>query len=59
LAGYGQSKFDLTNTKNKKGAIGYEYVLSKRTFLYTDYVNLKTGSSTSTNTFDIGIDHSF
>lgn len=71
LAGYGQNKFDDNNVngvsynggKAKKGAVGYEYPLSKRTFVYADYINYKTSgipnANFSTNTVDVGIDHSF
>lgn len=63
LAAYGQAKFDVSDSKYKKGAVGYEYPLSKRTFLYTDYIwkkgNAVTSSTGSSNTVDFGIDHSF
>jgi predicted porin len=64
LAGYGQSKADDFDAKFKKAAIGYEYVLSKRTFLYADYINYKKkygglAADSTSNTFDVGIDHSF
>jgi len=58
LAAYGEEKPDAAgSTDIKKFAIGYEHPLSKRTFLYTDYINLKT--TTRVNTFDVGINHVF
>jgi len=40
LVGYGQMKPDNADN-TKKLAIGYEYKLSKRTYLYTDAINYK------------------
>jgi predicted porin len=58
LAGFGQQKPDVGN-KKKKFALGYEYNLSKRTFLYTDYTNVKVDGSDAVNTYDVGVHHSF
>jgi predicted porin len=56
LAAYGQYKPD-TGADSKKFSLGYEHKLSKRTFLYTDYIRVNAG--TSTNTFDVGVHHNF
>jgi predicted porin len=58
LAAYGQNKPDA-GSKTKKFSLGYEHKLSKRTFLYTDYINTKPDTGDSTNTFDVGIHHNF
>jgi predicted porin len=61
LLGYGQKKFDNVTglQKQKQFSAGYEYKLSKRTFLYTDYVNFKQAGTETKNTFDVGIHHNF
>jgi predicted porin len=67
LVGYGQSNPDGADNTTKKFAIGYEYKLSKRTYVYADAINRKTDSTqpqnlagdTSINTFDIGLHHNF
>ena len=58
LVGYGQMKPDNTDN-TKKFAIGYEYKLSKRTYLYTDAINYKKPNVDAVNTFDVGVHHSF
>jgi len=58
LVGYGQLKPDNTNN-TKKFAIGYEYNLSKRTYLYTDAISRKVPHFETVNTFDVGLHHSF
>jgi predicted porin len=71
LAGYGQKSPDGF-VKTKQMSIGYEYSLSKRTYLYVDasvkdgYVNLNTvapatpaGQATKIKHFDVGVNHSF
>jgi predicted porin len=71
LAGYGQKSPDGF-VKTKQMSIGYEYSLSKRTYLYVDasvkdgYVNLNAappatpaGQSTKIKHFDVGVNHAF
>ncbi len=59
LAGYGHKNPDGV-TKTKQFSLGYEYSLSKRTYLYTD-VSTKKGPTTpsSINHFAVGVNHSF
>jgi predicted porin len=56
LAGYGQKTPDNV-TKTKQFSLGYEYNLSKRTYLYVDASRKKVASST--NFYDIGVHHNF
>ncbi|MES2130321.1 MAG: porin [Pseudomonadota bacterium] len=56
LAGYGQKSPDGV-IKTKELSLGYEYSLSKRTYLYVDASNKK--AATSINSFDVGINHAF
>jgi predicted porin len=67
LAGYGQKHTDNTAT-TKQMSLGYEYSLSKRTYLYVDasrkkdIVNATTGNLAGTptvNHYDVGVNHSF
>lgn len=61
LVGYGRKKPDGVEAA-KQVSVGYEYNLSKRTFLYADAMNNKQSGRTpesSINTFDVGIHHSF
>jgi predicted porin len=58
LVGYGQKKPDGAQTL-KQASLGYEYKLSKRTFLYTDYVNARQSGTETKNTFDVGVHHNF
>lgn len=60
LAGYGQKDADGLE-KVKQLSVGYEYSLSKRTYVYADASRkkgLNNGTST-VNQYDIGINHSF
>ena len=63
LAGYGQKDPD-GQVKTKQMSLGYEYSLSKRTYLYID-ASRKTGAQTqfgvdrSVNYYDLGVNHSF
>lgn len=60
LAGYGQKDTDGLQ-KVKQFSLGYEYSLSKRTYLYVD-ASRKRGLPTSpatVNHYDVGINHSF
>ncbi len=59
LAGYGQKNPDGV-TKTKQFSLGYEYSLSKRTYLYAD-VSTKKGPTTpsSINHFALGVNHAF
>jgi predicted porin len=66
LAGYGEKDPDNA-VKTKQLSVGYEYNLSKRTYLYVDASRKKdqtnafgvaTGNSTI-NHYDVGINHSF
>ena len=65
LAGYGQKTPDGV-AKTKQVSLGYEYSLSKRTYLYVDAsrkqanVNLATpGVTTKVNHYDVGVNHAF
>jgi predicted porin len=65
LAGYGQKSPDGF-VKTKQMSIGYEYSLSKRTYLYVDAsrknantVTATPGVATRINTYDIGMNHAF
>ncbi|HEY5799920.1 MAG TPA: porin [Burkholderiaceae bacterium] len=61
LAGYGEKKPEgLVATR--QFSLGYEHSLSKRTYLYVDAMNKKTGAlntSTTINYFDVGVHHKF
>jgi len=68
LAGYGQKDIDNSAAKTKQMSLGYEYSLSKRTYLYIDasrkkdVINPVTGNLAGTptvNYYDVGINHSF
>lgn len=56
LAGYGQKDPD-GQVKTKQMSLGYEYSLSKRTYLYVDASRKK--ALTSVNYYDLGVNHSF
>lgn len=56
LFGYGHKKPDGV-VKTKQLSIGYEYPLSKRTFIYTDASQRK--AATTLRYFDLGIRHTF
>jgi predicted porin len=65
LAGYGQKSPDGF-VKTKQFSLGYEYSLSKRTYLYVDAsrkegntVAATPGASTRVNHYDVGVNHSF
>jgi predicted porin len=67
LAGYGQKHIEDA-AKTKQLSLGYEYSLSKRTYLYVDasrkkdIVNVTTGALAATptvNSYDLGVNHSF
>jgi predicted porin len=65
LAGYGQKHPDGI-VKTKQMSLGYEYSLSKRTYLYVDASRKKNASSnfvlsnpTTVNLYDVGVNHSF
>jgi predicted porin len=70
LAGYGQRSTDGLS-KTKQLSLGYEYSLSKRTYVYIDASRKKnahnlnvtggpiTVNNTSVNHYDIGVSHSF
>lgn len=55
-AGYGNSKTSA-GVKTTKFAVGGEYALSKRTYLYSTVARTKVAASTTG--FDLGISHSF
>jgi predicted porin len=68
LAGYGQKQIDNAAAKTKQMSLGYEYSLSKRTYLYIDasrkkdIINVLTGNLAATptvNYYDVGVNHSF
>lgn len=56
LFGYGHKKPDGV-VKTKQLSVGYEYPLSKRTFVYTDVSQRK--AATTLRYFDVGIRHTF
>jgi predicted porin len=65
LAGYGQKHPDGT-IKTKQVSLGYEYSLSKRTYVYLDASRKKDITSnfalsipSTVNHYDIGVNHSF
>jgi predicted porin len=59
LAGYGMKSPD-GQMKSKQLSLGYEYSLSKRTYLYTDASHKKAVQTPTTiNTFAVGVNHSF
>jgi predicted porin len=60
LAGYGEKDVDGLQTV-KQFSLGYEYSLSKRTYLYLDASRKKGASalSSSVNHYDVGVNHSF
>jgi len=60
LAGYGQKDTDGLE-KVKQLSLGYEYSLSKRTYLYVDASRKKglTSQPNTVNHYDIGVNHSF
>jgi predicted porin len=58
LAGYGQKAPDGL-AKVKQFSLGYEYSMSKRTYIYVDASNKKGATPVSVNHFDVGVNHSF
>lgn len=59
LAGYGQKHPDGV-TKTKQLSLGYEYSLSKRTYLYVDASRKKGITNPSNiNHYDVGVSHAF
>jgi predicted porin len=64
LAGYGQKQVDGL-AKVKQFSLGYEYSLSKRTYIYADISNKKgapavaPSTNTSINFYSLGVNHSF
>jgi predicted porin len=60
LAGYGQKSPDGV-AKTKQLSIGYEYSLSKRTYLYADASQKKGGVQvpSTINTYSLGVNHAF
>jgi predicted porin len=60
LAGYGQKTPDGL-AKTKQFSLGYEYSLSKRTYIYVDGSNKKapTQAPNSINHFAVGVNHAF
>ena len=66
LAGYGQKDPDGITAKTKQMSLGYEYSLSKRTYVYIDASRKKNplaapnnASVGTTNYYDLGVNHSF
>jgi len=71
LAGFGLKRQDenvrFHDLITRQYSLGYEYSLSKRTYVYVDasrkknVVDIKTGNTTapSVNRYDVGINHSF
>ncbi|WP_317203339.1 porin [Janthinobacterium sp.] len=60
LAGYGQKSPDGAE-KIKQASLGYEYSLSKRTYVYADVSNKKQPAAavTSVNYYGVGVHHNF
>jgi predicted porin len=64
LAGYGQKDVEGLD-KVKQFSLGYEYSLSKRTYIYADISNKKgapaaaPSTKTSINFYSLGVNHSF
>jgi predicted porin len=61
LAGYGQKTEGILNNgerKTKQLSVGYEYSLSKRTYVYTDASRKEIGAAKK-NIFALGVNHSF
>jgi predicted porin len=60
LAGYGQKSPDGV-LKTKQLSVGYEYSLSKRTYLYADASKKKGGiqNPETLNTYSLGVNHAF
>jgi predicted porin len=64
LAGVGQKHVD-GQEKVRQYSLGYEYSLSKRTYVYADISNKKgapavaPSTNTSINTYAVGVNHSF
>lgn len=60
LAGYGQKDPDGA-AKTKQMSLGYEYSLSKRTYVYVDASRKKnpTNATGTVNYYDLGVNHSF
>ncbi|MFP5391071.1 MAG: porin [Gammaproteobacteria bacterium] len=61
LAGYGQKTQGILNNgeqKTKQFSLGYEYSLSKRTYIYTDASRKEIGDG-KVNTFALGVNHAF
>lgn len=60
LAGYGQKSPDGV-AKTRQMSVGYEYSLSKRTYLYADASKKKGGVQVpqTINTYALGINHAF
>ena len=66
LAGYGQKDPDGITAKTKQMSLGYEYSLSKRTYVYIDASRKKSAlaapnnaSRGTVNYYDLGVNHSF
>lgn len=64
LAGYGEKRVDGLN-KVKQLSLGYEYSLSKRTYIYADISNkhgappVAPSTKRSVNFYSLGVNHSF
>jgi predicted porin len=58
LLSLGQKKPDRI-APTHQAALGYEYNLSKRSYLYTDAKNTRQDGTPTINTFDVGIHHTF
>lgn len=57
LAGYGQKTVDGAANKTKQASLGYQYSLSKRTYVYADVSNKKIAATT--NYYGVGVHHTF
>ncbi len=63
IVGYGQLTIDTVSPKTKKASIGYEYSLSKRTFVYAEASNKKLAviapAPATVNYYGVGVHHNF
>ncbi|MES2088735.1 MAG: porin [Pseudomonadota bacterium] len=62
LVSYGEGKVSGTDEKTRDASLGYTHNLSKRTNVYAAYNNERTrvtGASGTTNSFAVGVRHSF
>lgn len=62
IVGYGRTRVansSAVGSSVRQVSLGYEYSLSKRTFLYTDAWQRRATGLSNTNAYDVGIHHAF